>query len=602
MAAIVAPSISKFFPLCPSKRFTLLPSISYGSQKHTPRGNLRISNVHSETSKSRFAANERRKGSDVLIEALERKGVTSVFAYQGGASMEIHQALTRSATIRNILFQNEQRGVFAAEGYARASSLPGVCIALGPNATNLISELANAMHDSIPIVAITGQVPRGMIGTDGFQETPIVEVTRSFTKHKYIVLDVEDIPRIVDEAFFLASSGRPGPVLIDIPQEIQQQLVVPNWDQPIKLPDYMSKLPEPPDVEQLEQIVRLISESERPVLYVGGGCLNSSEELRRFVELTKIPVASSLMGLGVYPCSDELSLQMLGTHGTVYANYAVERSDLLLAFGVRFDDSVTRKLETFASRAKIVHIDIDIAEIGKNKQANVPVCADLKLALEGLNRILERKVAEGGKFYFSAWRQDLKVQKIKNPLSFKSFEVAIPPQYAIQVVDELTRGNAIICTGGVGQHQMWTAQFYKYNRPRQCLTSGGLGALNFALPAAMGAAVARPDAAVVVIDDERSFMANVQELATIKKEGLPVKMMMLSNQRLGMVLPWEDPVFWAESCDIPTARVMKKGDVRTAIQKMLDTSGPYFLDVVGPYEWRGTFQDVITEGNGRLTY
>lgn len=356
----------------------------------------------------------------MLVEALEREGVTDVFAYPGGASMEIHQALTRSKIIRNVLPRHEQGGIFAAEGYARASGKPGVCIATsGPGATNLVSGLADALLDSVPLVAITGQVPRRMIGTDAFQETPIVEVTRSITKHNYLVMNVEDIPRIVREAFFLAKSGRPGPVLIDVPKDIQQQMVVPEWDQPMKLAGYTSRLPRLPDELSLEQILRLIGESKRPVLYVGGGCLNSSQELNRFVDLTGIPVASTLMGLGAFPTSSEqFSLQMLGMHGTVYANYAVDKSDLLLAFGVRFDDRVTGKLEAFASRAKIVHIDIDSAEIGKNKQPHVSLCADIKLALERLNSMLEGR-KNMLKLDFSSWREELKEQKMKYPLSFK---------------------------------------------------------------------------------------------------------------------------------------------------------------------------------------
>ncbi|XP_050375689.1 acetolactate synthase 2, chloroplastic [Argentina anserina] len=583
----------------------------------------------------RFAPDEPRKGADVLVEALERQGVTTVFAYPGGASMEIHQALTRSTSIRNVLPRHEQGGVFAAEGYARASGLPGVCIATsGPGATNLVSGLADALLDSIPMVAITGQVPRRMIGTDAFQETPIVEVTRSITKHNYLVLDVDDIPRIVKEAFFLATSGRPGPVLIDIPKDVQQQLVVPNWDQPIRLTGYMSRLPQSPNGVLLDQIVRLVSEAKKPVLYVGGGCLNSSEELRRFVELTGIPVTTTLMGLGTYPSSDEddLSLQMLGMHGTVFANYAVDKADLLLAFGVRFDDRVTGKLEAFASRAKIVHIDIDSAEIGKNKQPHVSVCGDVKPALQGLNRIVEGKL-EKLKLDFSAWRAELKEQKLKFPLGYKSFEDAIPPQYAIRVLDELTEGKAIISTG-VGQHQMWAAQHYKYQRPRQWLTSGGLGAMGFGLPAAMGAAAACPDAIVVDIDGDGSFMMNVQELATIKVENLPVKILLLNNQHLGMVVQWEDRFYkanrahtylgnpaneseifpnmlkFAEACGVPAARVTKKEDLKAAIQKMLDTPGPYLLDVIVPHQEHvlpmipsgGAFKDVITEGDGRRSY
>ncbi|EXB72704.1 Acetolactate synthase 1 [Morus notabilis] len=587
-----------------------------------------------ETFVSRFRPDEPRKGADVLVEALERQGVRDVFAYPGGASMEIHQALTRSGIIRNVLPRHEQGGIFAAEGYARSSGLPGVCIATsGPGATNLVSGLADALLDSVPLVAITGQVPRRMIGTDAFQETPIVEVTRSITKHNYLVLDVEDIPRIVSEAFYLATSGRPGPVLIDIPKDIQQQLVVPNWDQPLKLPGYLSRLPKTPSEAHLEQIVRLISESKRPVLYVGGGCLDSSEELRRFVEITGIPVASTLMGLGSYPLSSELSLQMLGMHGTVYANYAVDKCDLLLAFGVRFDDRVTGKLETFASRSKIVHIDIDPAEIGKNKQPHVSVCGDVKPALQGMNRILEGNVGKGVKLDFSVWREELDEQKEKHPLSFKTFGDAIPPQYAIQVLDELTDGNAIISTG-VGQHQMWAAQFYKYKRPRQWLTSGGLGAMGFGLPAAIGAAVANPGAVVVDIDGDGSFIMNVQELATIRVENLPVKIMVLNNQHLGMVVQWEDRFYkanrahtylgdpsresnifpnmlkFADACDIPAARVTRKDELRGAIQKMLDTPGPYLLDVIVPHQEHvlpmipsgGAFKDVITDGDGRTKY
>ena len=577
------------------------------------------------------APEKARKGSDVLVEALEREGVKYVFAYPGGASMEIHQALNRSNIIQNVLPRDENGGVFAAEGYARASGRPGVCIATsGPGATNIVSGLADALLDSIPIVAITGQVPRRMIGTDAFQETPIVEVTRSITKHSYSVLDVEDIPYIVKEAFFLANSGRPGPVLIDIPNDIQQQLGVPNWDKPLQLPGYSFRLPKSPETGHLQQILRLISDSKKPVLYVGGGCMNSSEELRRFVDLTGIPVATTLMGLGAFPSTDELSLQMLGMHGTMYANYALDKSDLLLAFGVRFDDRVTGKIEEFASRAKIVHIDIDPAEIGKNKQPHLSICGDVKKALAGMNRLLE----ETGVLYdFSSWREELNEQKAKYPLSYKTSGEAIPPQYAIEVLDELTNGNAII-SSGVGQHQMWAAQFYKYREPRQWLSSSGLGAMGFGLPAAVGAAVARPDAVVVDIDGDGSFIMNVQELATVRIENLPVKIMLLNNQHLGMVVQWEDRFYkanrahkylgnpskeaeifpdmlkFAEACDIPAARVTKKSELREAIKKMLETPGPYLLDVIVPHQEHvlpmipsgGAFKDAINESDGRAAY
>nr|APB02997.1 acetolactate synthase [Limnocharis flava] len=580
-----------------------------------------------------YNADEPRKGADILVEALEREGVTDVFAYPGGASMEIHQALTRSPSIVNHLFRHEQGEIFAAEGYARATGLPGVCIATsGPGATNLVSGLADALLDSIPLVAITGQVPRRMIGTDAFQETPIVEVTRSITKHNYLVLSVDDIPRIVREAFFLATSGRPGPVLIDIPKDIQQQLAIPVWNPPMRLHGYLSRLPKPPERSHLEQIVRLLSESRKPVLYAGGGSLNASEELRQFVELTGVPVASTLMGLGSFPTSSELSLKMLGMHGTVYANYAVEQSDLLLAFGVRFDDRVTGKLEAFASRAKIIHIDIDPAEIGKNKQPHVSICGDLKLALQGIIELLEEtKIHE--KLDFSAWREELDEQKSRFPLNFKTFGDAIPPQYAIQVLDELTNGEAVISTG-VGQHQMWAAQWYTYKKPRNWLSSAGLGAMGFGLPAAAGAAVGRPEAIVVDIDGDGSFLMNIQELAVLRIENLPVKIMVLNNQHLGMVVQWEDRFYKANRAhtylgnpaneseiypdlvaiakgfNIPAARITKVGEVREAIREMLETPGPYLLDIIVPHQEHvlpmipsgGTFKDLIIEGDGRTSY
>lgn len=360
--------------------------------------------------------------------------------------------------------------------------------------------------------------------------------------------------------------------------------------------------------------------------------MDSSDELRKFVELTGIPVASTLMGLGIYPTAGPLSLKMLGMHGTVYANYAVNNGDLLLAFGVRFDDRVTGKLEAFASRAKIVHIDIDPAEIGKNKQPHVSIHADIKLALRGLNQLLE----EGGvcqRFNFSAWEEELNQQKKAFPLGYKSFGEAIPPQYAIQVLDELTKGEAIISTG-VGQHQMWAAQYFTYNRPRQWLTSAGLGAMGFGLPAAAGAAVGNPGVTVVDIDGDGSFLMNVQELAMIRIENLPVKVMLLNNQHLGMVVQWEDRFYKsnrghtylgnpaneeeiypdfitiAKGFNIPAVRVVRKDEVREAIRVMLETPGPYLLDVIVPHQEHvlpmipsgGAFEDVIIEGDGRSSY
>ncbi|KAJ7556560.1 hypothetical protein O6H91_05G088400 [Diphasiastrum complanatum] len=575
---------------------------------------------------SRFGDNEPRKGCDILIEALEREGVEVTFAYPGGASMEIHQALTRSSSIRNILCRHEQGEVFAAEGYAKSSGKVGVCIATsGPGATNLVTGLADALLDSVPLVAITGQVPRRMIGTDAFQETPIVEVTRSITKHNYLIMNVDDIPRIVKEAFFLALSGRPGPVLIDVPKDVQQQYAIPNWSQPMKLQSYVHRLPPLPEYQQLEQIIRLISTSKRPVVYCGGGCINASEEVQEFIELTGIPIAVTLMGLGIFPQSDDRCLQMLGMHGTVYANYAVDHSDLLLAFGVRFDDRVTGKLEAFASRASIVHIDIDPAEIGKNKQPHVSLCSDVKAALQRLNELIKTMEV---KHDLSSWKSELEEQKQRWPMKYPQFDDdQIAPQHAIETLYELTGGEAIISTG-VGQHQMWAAQWFKYNKPRRWLTSGGLGAMGFGLPAALGAAVTLPNVPVIDIDGDGSFMMNVQELATIHVEKIPVKMLVLNNQHLGMVVQWEDRFYkanrahtylgdpekeneifpdfckFAEACKVPSARVMRKSDLKDAIATMLKTPGPYLLDVIVPHQEHvlpmipggGSFKDIITEG------
>ncbi|XP_039123867.1 acetolactate synthase 2, chloroplastic [Dioscorea cayenensis subsp. rotundata] len=625
------------YPFCFTKTHSVLPRIPLKPVPRTPLSIVSALPQHqtpiptSPAIPHRFSPDEPRKGADILVEALELAGVTDVFAYPGGASMEIHQALTRSPIIRNHLLRHEQGESFAAEGYARSTGRPGVCIATsGPGATNLVSALADGLLDSVPVVAVTGQVPRRMIGTDAFQETPIVEVTRSITKHNYLVLDVDDIPRIIKEAFFLATSGRPGPVLVDIPKDIQQQMTVPDWSTPIRLPGYVSRLPKAPERPHLEQIFRLVSESRRPVLYVGGGCIDASAELRRFVELTGIPVASTLMGLGVYPTDHELSLKMLGMHGTVYANYAVDRSDLLLAFGVRFDDRVTGKLEAFAKRAKIVHIDIDPAEIGKNKLPHVSICADIKVVLEGLNTVLQDN---DSKFDFSEWREELNEKKKEFPLTYKNFGDAIPPQYAIEVLSELTNGEAIISTG-VGQHQMWAAQYYTYKRPRQWLTSAGLGAMGFGLPAAAGAAVGNPGVTVVDIDGDGSFLMNIQELAMIRIENLPVKVMVLNNQHLGMVVQWEDRFYKANRAHtylgnpaneteiypdfvqiakgfkIPSARITKKEDVREAIKMMLETPGPFLLDVIVPHQEHvlpmipsgGAFKDVIVDGDGRSSY
>ena len=569
-------------------------------------------------------------GADILIAAVMREGVDLVFGYPGGASMEIHQAITRSS-LRNVLCRHEQGEIFAAEGYAKSTGRVGVCVATsGPGATNLVTGLADAKMDSVPLVAITGQVPSANIGRDAFQETPIIEITRQITKHNYLIEHIEDIPRIVKEAFYIASSGRPGPVLVDIPKDVQQAIAVPVFPETVEIPSYNPAIRATRD--EIQKVAEMIEESKRPIVYSGGGIVSgeASEELREFAAKTQIPVAQTLMGLGAFPETDPLSLQMLGMHGSVYANYAVNHADLLLAFGVRFDDRVTGKLEAFAKHGKIVHIDIDPSEINKNKKAHLPIESDIKYALQELNGIVE-----GGDY--TAWRNELQTWRDKHPFSYQDLEDAILPQYAIDLLYRKTEGKAIISTG-VGQHQMWAAQFYPFDEPRNWLTSGGLGAMGFGLPSAIGAALARPGELVVDIDGDGSFVMNIQELATLYAEKIPVKIMILNNQHLGMVVQWEarfyegnrghtyigDPeavdapkdmktppghlifpdfVTIARGFKVPAERVEHKKDLDGALQRMIDEDGPYLLDIVTPYQEHVlpmipsgmTFADIITE-------
>ncbi len=569
-------------------------------------------------------------GAECLIACLEREGVDTIFAYPGGASMPIHQALTKSTKIRTILPRHEQGGVFAAEAYGRTTGRPGVCMATsGPGATNLVTGIADAFMDSIPMVAITGQVPQHMIGTGAFQETDMFGLTLPIVKHSYLVWDIKDIPRIVKEAFHIASSGRPGPVLIDIPKNIQQQTTEPLFPSSIDL-EGLPAIPYADDVT-LGEVLDLIAAHRRPMIYCGGGVISAgaSAELFEFVERTQIPVATTLMGIGCFPETHPLSLKWLGMHGTVYANNAVNEADLLLAIGVRFDDRVTGKVEKFAEHGTIVHIDIDNAEINKNKVVTLPILSDLKHALTRLNVMLAAGKNERVASSFSRypeWYAQIQEWKSAFPLSFNDTDDVIQPQYAIRLLCELTKGEAIITTG-VGQHQMWAGQYYDFSSPRTFLTSAGLGAMGFGYPAALGAKVARPDKQVVDIDGDGSFLMNVQELATAHIEGIAAKAMILNNQHLGMVVQWEDRFYksnrghtflgdprdtdriypdYVQLCKgfgVTCERVHHKKDLRAAMQRMLDSTEPYVLDVMVPYTEHVlpmipsgmTYKDVITE-------
>ncbi|GIW95760.1 MAG: acetolactate synthase [Pirellulaceae bacterium] len=555
-------------------------------------------------------------GADIVVQSLVNHGVEVVFAYPGGASMPLHQSLVRYADrIRTVLPRHEQGGGFAAQGYARSTGRPGVCMATsGPGATNLVTAIADAKMDSIPLIAITGQVPTKNIGTDAFQETPIVEVCRGITKHHYLVTNIHDLPRVMREAFYIATTGRPGPVLIDLPKDVQLDTAAVDWDVPMDLPGYdvESRKAAP---EQIKQIAAAIKLSRRPVIYAGGGIISAgaSEELRRFAHKTGIPVALTVMGLGAFPSDDPLCLDMLGMHGSVYANWAVRDCDLLLALGVRFDDRVTGKVEAFARHAKIVHIDIDPSELNKNKEAHIPVCSDVKYALTELNRIVEPKPE------IEPWVRQCQEWKAQYPFRYDEQFDGILQQHAIAELSRLTADRKTIITVGVGQHQMWAAQFYKFRHPRRWLSSSGLGSMGFGLPAALGAQVAHPDALVVDIDGDGSFLMNIQELATCYCESLPVKVLLLNNQHLGMVVQWEDrfmqgvrahtylgPVHHAEARgqgrgpyveerypDFVTiakgfgcgaASIRRKADLVPALEEMIRYQGPYVLDVEVPYQ------------------
>jgi acetolactate synthase-1/2/3 large subunit len=553
-------------------------------------------------------------GADILVQCLLRHGVEVVFAYPGGASMPIHQALTRvSPRLRTILPRHEQGGGFAAEGYARSTGRVGVCLATsGPGATNLVTCLADAKMDSVPLVAITGQVGTPVIGTDAFQETPIIEISRAITKHHSLVKHTEDIPRIVKEAFHVAGTGRPGPVIIDLPKDVQTRQIVPDYDPPMNLPGYR------PDRRasrtDLLAILDLIGQSRKPMIYAGGGIIASgaANELRAFAERAGIPVALTLLGLGGFPSDHFLCLQMLGMHGTVYANYAVADSDLLLALGVRFDDRVTGKISEFARHGKIVHIDIDPSELNKNKAAELPIVGDVRHALAdlvGLMDVTGFAQSKGGRF--GEWIRQVEAWREAEPLCYTDRDDAILPQRAIdrlwQILHDRGRLDETIITTGVGQHQMWAAQYYHFSKPRTWLTSGGLGAMGFGLPAALGAQAAHPGKTVIDIDGDGSFLMNIQELACAFCENLPVKVLLLNNQHLGMVVQWEDRFFegnrghtylgagpseepypdfvsLARGFRAEARRISAKEELDGALEEMLESTGPYVLDVLVPYQ------------------
>ncbi|KGQ62240.1 acetolactate synthase 2 catalytic subunit [Gallibacterium anatis] len=522
-------------------------------------------------------------GARFITESLKAHGVTTIFGYPGGAIMPVYDAIYDSG-LDHLLCRNEQGAAMAAIGYARASGKVGVCIATsGPGATNLVTGLGDAMMDSIPVVAITGQVASPFIGTDAFQEADVLGLSLACTKHSFIVQSIDELPEVMAEAFQIAQSGRPGPVLIDVPKDVQFAKIE---RQPLVYP-----VPQPPSVESslLEQAKTLLQQAKRPVLYVGGGVgmADAVAELRHFVEITQIPSFSTIKGLGALPADNPYYMGMIGMHGTKAANYAAQESDLLLVLGARFDDRVTGKLDSFAPTAKVIHVDADIAEINKLRRADVAIRGDMKQLLQQLAMPLQ----------IDAWRAD--VQRLKQQYDFtyaeNSGDTLINPWWLLHTLSQKRDKNSVIATD-VGQHQMWSAQHMQYFDPKNYLTSAGFGTMGFGLPAAIGAQKARPQDQVILITGDGSFMMNIQELGSIKRGKLPVKILLLDNQRLGMVRQWQtlffrgrhsetilddnpDFLMLAQAFDIPGESIEKGSEVNDALDRLLNAEGPYLLHV-----------------------
>ncbi len=523
-------------------------------------------------------------GAQIVIESLKREGVEYAFGIPGGAILPVYDALYESG-IKFILVRHEQGASHMADGYARATGKPGVCIVTsGPGATNLVTGIATAFMDSVPMVCITGQVKTFLIGNDAFQEADVIGITRPITKHSYLVKDVRDLARVIREAFYVASTGRPGPVVIDLPVDVTREETEFEWPKEVYIRGYNPVLNGHP--KQVHRAAEMINAAKRPVLYVGGGCVASggAKELTELAHRTGIPVTTTLAGLGSFPETDPLSLKMLGMHGTMYANYAVQGSDLLIAVGARFDDRVTGDLAKFAPHAKIIHIDIDPSSISKNVKVDCPIVGDVKHTLAELVKHVKL-------LNLKAWHAQIDEWRTKHPLKYPKNTKGIKSQYVIDEIGRLTKHRAVLTTG-VGQHQMWAAQWYGFERPRSMLTSGGLGTMGYGFPAAIGAQLGRPGETVVCIDGDGSFQMTMAELATAAYYKIPVKVAIMDNLYLGMVRQWQElfykkrysgselgssnPNFvkLAESFGVLGIRADKNQEVVPAIERALAHDGP----------------------------
>lgn len=553
----------------------------------------------------------KKNGAEILIECLKKEGVKHIFGYPGGVVLDIFDILYDEKDIKLILTRHEQGAVHAADGYARASGKVGVAIVTsGPGATNTVTGIANASMDSVPLVVFSGQVPTMLIGNDAFQEADIVGITRPCTKYNFLVKDVKDLARTVREAFHIASTGRPGPVLIDLPKDVAAGKADFVWPQRIDIRSYN------PTYEgnkwMINRAAHEIARAKKPVIMSGGGVIISgaSKELKELAELVNIPVAMTLMGLGGFPGTHRLSMGMLGMHGTYYANTAVQQSDLIIGIGVRFDDRVTGRVGTFAPHAKIIHIDIDPTSIRKNVKVDVPVVGDVKLVLRDMIKVLKEMKGQWDAVG-DAWLIQINKWRKERPLTYRYDKNIIKPEFVVEKIYELTKGDAIICTE-VGQNQMWAAQFYKYDKPRRFLSSGGLGTMGYGFPAAIGAQIACPDKLVIDIAGDGSIQMNIQELATAVINKLPVKVAILNNQYLGMVRQWQelfykerysysylgvvpDFVKVAEAYGAVGLRATKPEEVEPVLKESLKIKNkPVFIDFV--VDWKEKVYPMVPPG------
>ena len=537
-------------------------------------------------------------GAEMVIQTLHDQGVESVFGYPGGAVLPIYDAIFQQENVKHILVRHEQGASHAAEGYARSTGKVGVLIVTsGPGATNAVTGLTDALLDSIPIVCISGQVPTHLIGTDAFQEADTVGITRACTKHNWLVKDIKDLPRIMHEAFYIARSGRPGPVLVDIPKDIQ--FAEGEYENLSKTTHKTYTPPSTIDSKAVSAVVDLMQRAKRPIIYSGGGIINSgpkaSKLLQKFVQKTNMPITSTLMGLGAYPGSGDNWLGMLGMHGTYEANMAMHDCDLMLCIGARFDDRITGKIDEFSPKSKKVHVDIDATSINKNVEVDLSIIADCGKFLNEALKIIEKR---NNKFQsFDLWWKQIDSWKKVNCLQYKTNSDVIMPQYAIQRLYELTKNKDTYITTEVGQHQMWAAQFYKFDKPNRWLTSGGLGTMGYGFPAANGVQVAKPDALVIDIAGDASILMNIQELSTAVQYQLNTKIFILNNSYMGMVRQWQqllhgnrisesysdslpDFVKLAEAYGATGIRAKKPAELDDAILEMIDTPGPVIFDCV----------------------